>query len=669
MIYHRKQICVLAVAAFMTLAAISCSVSSGNETFFGRTAPPDRNIMRYVTGDEPESLDPPISTGQAEARIYMALYDGLVEYDPKTLRPIPALAERWDVNNDSSEFVFHLRQTGRWSNGDPIDTNDFVYSLRRGLSPELASRNAYLAYYIKYAQAYNEGAVFVRDAQGQFLLSRDFAEGETQPEPLSSKPVDSKGEYSPSAEEPTPDPDSSFHQLMHSPQRLTLPGDEKARNKILDKNPKLKEATAGKQFVRVTAEGIGVEALDKYTLRISLAQPAPFFSGLLAHQFFRLVPRRAIEQYGNHWTEPQHIVTCGPFKVKTWKPYDKLVLEKDPMYWDAGIVRLDELHFYPMSDNPMIMNLYKVGEIDAVLNHTVPNAWLDVVRTKKDYMDGVEAGIDYLQINVTKPPMTDVRVRKAFNFAVDKNAWAAWRKIVKPLTAFTPEGIFQGYKQPKGDQFDPERARQLLGEAGFPVVKKSDGSYSCPTFPVDEVQYTYNTQESNKAMAEFMQAQWKQNLGITVGLRNMEMKTFLSVRSKLEYKGFTRGGWSADYMDPFTFLSLFYTGGESGTGWLDPKYVAMLDQANRTLDKQKRYDLLAQAEKYLIDAQPVIPIDTPAVNWVKKPYVKGMYPNPGSLFAWKFVYIERDQNKWDYGTPNLAEDLGIRGSQASASNR
>ena len=655
MIYCWKRIGVLVVVALISLTAISCSISAGNGAFFGRTVPPDRNIMRYVTGDEPESLDPPISTGQAEARIYMALYDGLVEYDPKTLRPIPAMAERWDVNNDSSEFVFHLRQTGRWSNGDPIDANDFVYTFRRGLSPELASRNAYLAYYIKYAQAYNEGAVFVRDAPGQFLLARDFAEGETMPEPLSSKPVDANGEYSPTAEEPTPDPDSSFHQLMHSPQRITLPGDEKARNKFLDKNPKLKEATAGKQFVRVTGEDIGVEALDKYTLRISLAQSAPFFSGLLAHQFFRLVPRRAIEQYGNHWTEPEHIVTCGPFKMKTWKPYDKLVLEKDPMYWDAGIVRLDELHFYPMSDNPTIMNLYKVGEIDAVLNHTVPNAWLEIVRTKKDYMDAVEAGIDYLQINVTRPPMTDVRVRKAFNFAVDKNAWAAWRKIVKPLTAFTPEGIFPGYNQPKGDEFDPERARQLLGEAGYPVTKQSDGSYSCPKFPVDEVQYTYNTQESNQKMAEFMQAQWKQNLGITVGLRNMEMKTFLSIRSKLEYKGFTRGGWGADYMDPFTFLSLFYTGGESGTGWLDPKYVAMLDQANRTPDKQKRYDLLAQAEKYLIDAQPIIPIDTASANWVKKPYVKGMYPNPGSLFAWKFVYIERDQSKWDYGTPSLSD--------------
>jgi len=649
-----KQVQCLLMVGVLATASLSCAVSAKNEEFFGQTVPPTQNIFRYVTGDEPESLDPPISTGQPEARIYMALYEGLVEYHPKSMRPIPALAERWDVNNDSSEFTFHLRQSGRWSNGDPIDADDFVYTFRRALSPELASRNAYLGAYIKNAEAFTAKKVFVKDpTTGQFLLARDFEENPPA-ESLSSKPV-GDGEYRPTAEEQTPDADTAFHQRMHGPMRLTLPGDEKSRNKLLDKNPTLKAAATGKEFVPVTGTDLGVEAVDKYTLRISLIQPAPFFVGLLAHQVFRLVPQKAIEQFGNHWTEPEHIITCGPFKVKTWRPYDKLVVEKDPMYWDAATVKLDEIHFYPMADNPTIMNLYKVGEIDAVLNHTVPNAWLDVVKPKKDYRDSVEATIDYLQINVTKPPMSDVRVRKAFNFAIDKNAWAAWRKIVKPLTAFTPEGIFQGYPQPKGDQFDPERARQLLGEAGFPVIKKGDGSYSCPSFPVGEVEYIYNTQESNKAMAEWMQAQWKQNLGITVSLRNMEWKTFLNARAKLEYKGFSRGAWGADYMDPFTYLSLFYTGGESGTGWLDPKYVAMLDEANRTLDNQKRYELLAKAEKYMLDAQPVIPIDTAAVNWVKKPYVKGMYPNPGSLFAWKYVYIERDPSKWDYATPNLAE--------------
>ena len=176
-------------------------------------------------------------------------------------------------------------------------------------------------------------------------------------------------------------------------------------------------------------------------------------------------------------------------------------------------------------------------------------------------MDKAEAAIDYLIINTTKPPLNNPKVRKAFNLSIDKEAYANWRRIVKPLTAFTPEGMFPGYPQPKGAAFNPAEARRLLGEAGYPVDSKRDGSFSCPKFPVDQVEFIYNTQAANKAVAEWMQAQWKQNLGITVGLRNMEWKTFLEAKAKLEFKGFMRGAWGADYMDPFTFLSLFYTGG------------------------------------------------------------------------------------------------------------
>jgi ABC-type oligopeptide transport system substrate-binding subunit len=442
---------------------------------------------------------------------------------------------------------------------------------------------------------------------------------------------------------------------MHAPPRLTLPGDEAARNKLLAGNAKLQAAVKGKEFVPVTGEDIGVEAVDDYTVRISLSQPAPYFLGLLGHQLFRLAPRKIVEKYGEQWTQPEHIVTCGPFKMKAWIPYSELVVERDPLYWDAANVHLDEIHFFVSQDNPTSLNLYKVGEADAVLNHAVPNAWLQVVRPKKDYMDGAEAAIAFVNINVTKPPMNDIRVRRAFNMSIDKVSYATSRLVTKPLSAFTPEGIFVGYPQPKGDPFDPEQARKLLGEAGFPVTKQGNG-FQCKDFPVGEVEYIFNTNSSNKSMAEYMQAQWKQNLGITVPLRSMEFKTFLPARNKLEYKGFAVGLWSADYMDPFTFLGLFSTpDGSSGSGWFDPKYVAMLNEANRTLDQQKRYELLAKAEKYLLDNQPVIPIETFAVNWLKKPYVKGMYPNAASIYPWKFVYIERDKSKWDYGVPSLSD--------------
>src|SRR5918999_3680942 len=246
----RKQIAMLLLLASIALAAVSCTVSSSSEAFFGKTVPPQQNIFRYVTGDEPESLDPVISTGQPEARIYMALYQGLVEYHPKTMEPEPALAERWKANNDSSEFTFYIRQNARWSNGDPINAHDFVYSYRRALSKETASRNAYLAYYIKYAQAYNEQKVFVRDPKtGQFLSAKDFDE-HTPPEPLAGSPLGGgTAEYSANGDAPQTEAESDFHKQMHGPLRLTLPGDPKARTKAVDANAKLKAAVNGKEFV------------------------------------------------------------------------------------------------------------------------------------------------------------------------------------------------------------------------------------------------------------------------------------------------------------------------------------------------------------------------------------------------------------------------------------
>ena len=568
---YLSRLTLAALLLGVSLISAGCVASAKNQVFFGKTDPPRDNIMRYVSGSEPESLDPQISDGQPEARIYMALYEGLVEYDPKTTVPIPALAERWEVNKDSSELTFHLRRNGRFSNGDPITARDFVYTFRRGLSPKLASRSAALAYYIKYAEAYNEGGVFVLDpTSDKFLLAEDFSEetsqpatppagstrGNKAPQPLSSKPNESvASEYAPIPEDKTPDPDTAFHQFMHSPDRRVLPGDEKKRSKAVDANPKLKAMIDGKQFVPVRAEDIGVEAVDDYTLRISLGQAAPFFLSLMPHQFFRVIHQKTVEKFGAAWTLEQNIVTSGPFTLAGWKHYDRVVVKRDPMYWDTANVKLEGIEFYTVVEGPTIMNLYKAGEIDATQNHAVLAAWLDMIAPFKDYMDAPEAAIEFYQFNCTRPPTNDVRVRKALNMSVDKKAVAAWRHA-KPLTGITPEGMFPGYPQPKGDPFDPEKAKTLLAEAGY---RDSSGKFDPQKFPVDQIEMTVNPDGTNIPLAEFIQAQWKQNLGIVIPIKIMEQATFLAARSKLEYKGISRNGWSADYMDPFTFLGLYYT--------------------------------------------------------------------------------------------------------------
>ncbi|MBV9215556.1 MAG: peptide ABC transporter substrate-binding protein [Acidobacteria bacterium] len=657
----RSQLLVLLVA--FSLFAAGCGVRTDSR-YFGLTKPPTNNIMRYVTGGEIESLDPPITNSQPDARILIALFDGLVEYHPKTMEPIPSIAQSWELSQDGTEYIFHLRNNAKFSNGDPITSNDFVYSFRRGFDPKLASRNAYLGYYIKYSEAYNSDKSFVKDPTGKFLLKSDVEdkkEGEGAP---ATPKVDNFG------------PDSEFHRFLDGPERLTVPSDPKDLAKLTDKDAKLKAALQGKELVPVKAEDIGVEAIDPYTLRVKLYQPAPFFLGLLAHQFFRVVDHNVVEKYGKDWTRTENIVTSGAYKLTVHKPYDVLSVRRDPNNWDAANVHLDGIDFYPLDEQTTMMNLYKAGSVDALYNHTVPAAWFDQITPfKAEYSLQPEVADEFYVMNVKKPPMDKLKVRQALSLAIDRDALAKFRKTLKPLVDMTPEGIFPKYEEArtkiyteelakqgsnldqwKARKFDPGKARKLMTEAGFPVNAAGDG-FACPSFPTDQVNLTYNTAESNKAVAEFVQAQWRQNLGITIPLQSVEFRTYLDQLNKVDYAGVARRGWVGDYMDPYTFLSLYYSpANEGATGWWDPKFDKLLDDANNTVDPQKRFEILAQAEFYVMQQQIIIPLGTNTSSWMKKPYVKGFYPNPGTLEPWKFAYIEQDPSKWTTDMDKIMSD-------------
>ncbi len=685
----RLGIALIVVSSFL----VSCSTQASSK-YWGQVNPPQDNVMRYITGSEPESLDPQFVTGQPEARILIGMFDRLVEYHPKTMQPIPSMATHWEVADDLVNYTFHLRKGAEFSNGDPIKAEDFLYSFRRALSPELASRYAFIGYEIKYAEDYNSGKFFVKK-DGKFLLAKDFEEkkdekkkqpiSEEKPDVLKKKTVEESDpgddvEKPAEANEVKVDTDqekseSEFTKFINSPARLTIakpdPENEdsmKAHEALLKEKPGLKEALEGAEYVPIKAEDIGVEVLDDHTLRITLKQPAPYFVGMLTHQFFSVLHRPTIEKEG--WKDPENapeMVVSGAFKVDYWQPYNELRIVKNPKYWDAERVKLDAIVFYPMDEQTTMMNIYKSGRVDALYNHTVPAAWNDYIKTFKDeYLLHPEVAIEYYTFSVEKKPVDDVKVRKAFGLAINRDALEAYRKTIKKSVTFTPEGIFPEYEEARkrvftrlrkenniSDEewekrfFNPKKACELMKEAGY-TVNMSGEKCKVTDFPADDIQLSYNTAESNKQVAEFVQQQWKQNLGITVQLKNMEWKTYLKYRSAVEYTGMARAGWVGDYMDPYTFLSQFYSPkNDSSTGWWDQKYDDMLDAANNTKDPTKRFEKMAEAEFYMLQNQPVIPLSTNGTSWMKKPYVKGMYPNPGTMHPWKFVYFEQDRNKWD----------------------
>jgi oligopeptide transport system substrate-binding protein len=598
-----RRLTVVSLAVLLTLT-VGCSSLTDGE-YFGRTTPPEGQQLRYISGSEPQTLDPHQGTGQPEARIYAALYEGLTIYDPQTAGPYPGVAERWESNNDNTEFTFYLQLNLSWSNGDPLTAHDFVYSLRRALSPELAARSSYMAYEILYAQPYNSNDVFLRDPEtGAFLLESD---------------IDAEAA---------------------SDRRVTLPADPKAWP--IEGDPALVEAVAGREPVPVAAEDIGIEALDDWTVRFTLVRPAPYFVGMLAHQFFMPVHRETVERDPDGWARPGTIVGNGPFVLDVWRPYNDLVVVRNPTYWDAASVRLDSITFYPIEEQTTMMNLYKAGAVDGVLNHTVPLAWLDVIDGLRDYMNEPENAVEYYALNVNRPPMDNVLVRKAFNAAIDKEALAEFRRD-EALTTFMP-GIYPAYPTVQGDSFNPARARQLLAEAGY---TDAQGNYDPSTFPVGELELLYNTNENNRQTAEYVQAEWNRNLSLTVPLRNMEWQVYIATGYSHDYRGIIRSGWVGDYLDPFTFLGLLQDPDGNMVGWDDPHYRDLLEQANYELNPTRRYALLAEAEGYMLDQQPIIPLLAQTTNWMKKPYVMGMYPNPITIHSWKHVYIEHNPAKWD----------------------
>src|SRR5262249_17911617 len=153
----------------------------------------------------------------------------------KTMEPIPAIAESWELSKDGTEYIFHLRKNAKFSNGEPVTAKDFVYSFRRALSPELASRNANLAYDIKYAEAYNSDRAFVKNSDGTFVHKSEMEEKKDAPAAAETPAHETVGA------------DTEFHKYLDEPERLSVPNDEKERNKVLDKDAKLKALIAGKE--------------------------------------------------------------------------------------------------------------------------------------------------------------------------------------------------------------------------------------------------------------------------------------------------------------------------------------------------------------------------------------------------------------------------------------
>jgi len=486
-----------------------------------------------INGPDPETLDPALATGLEDLRVAAALFEGLARNDPVTARPIPGLAESWEMSPDGCTYTFHLRDHLMWSPGDPITAGDVVYSWLRALDPQTASEYAGQLFYLTNGEAYNSG-------------------------------------------------------------KIKDPGQ------------------------------VGVQALDARTVRVTLNQPTAFFLDLCTFQTLSVVPRKVIEKYREDWLRARPLPTSGPYLLDDWRLNDKIRLVKNPYYWDATNTRSAVIDCLSIGTPNTALNLYQTGGADIIWDRdNIPSELLDLLSQRPDYHTFPFLGTYFLRCNTTRPPFNDARVRKALALTIDK------RRLVEKFLRggepvadhLVPDGT-ANYEAPSGLGYDPELARRLLAEAGYP------GGRNFPHFS-----YLFDGASGagriHEKIAVELQSMWREQLGIQVELKQMEKRVYLAAQNRLDYD-VTRSSWLGDYDDPNTFLDLFRSdNGNNRTGWKNARYDALMNEGNKQVDLSKRARLLHEAETILVhDEAPIIPIFFYAgFNYYNPARIKGIYPN------------------------------------------
>jgi oligopeptide transport system substrate-binding protein len=377
---------------------------------------------------------------------------------------------------------------------------------------------------------------------------------------------------------------------------------------------------------------VGVRATDDRTLRVELTDPTAFFLDLCANPPFRVVPRQAIEAYGDRWLMVRPVPSSGPYELAEWRVNDRIRLRKNARYWDAANTRCEIVDLLPCGSANTALNLYETGAADIVWDkNLVPIELLDVLLKRPDFHAYSYLGTYFIRFNVTRKPFDDPRVRQALALVIDK------KRIVERITkggeaiasAYTPPGI-PGYQTPEGLGYDPELGRRLLAEAGFPGGRGfPEFEYLCDT-----------TSRSHEQIAVELQDVWQRELGVHAQIRKLEWKTYLRAQSELDYD-LCRSSWIGDYNDPNTFLDMFMShNGNNRTGWSNPRYDALLRQANAQIDPPRRLELLRQAEIILVREQaPIVPLYFYAgIQYYDPKIIRGIFPNVLAVNPVRAIY-------------------------------
>ncbi|NNN84044.1 oligopeptide ABC transporter substrate-binding protein OppA [Vibrio sp. A8-1] len=526
--YKNKITQALLLSAGLTVATTPFSALAADVPAGTKLAPVQELIRG--NGTEVASLDPHKTEGVPESHVIRDLLEGLVNQDADG-NTIPGVAERWETS-DNQTYTFYLRKDAKWSNGDPVTAQDFVYSWQRAVDPATASP---YSWYMEYTKMKNA-----------------------------------------------------------------------------------KEIIAGEK----ASTTLGVKALDDHTLVVELDTPLPYFVMMTGHTTMKPVHKGTIEKHGDEWTRAGNYVSNGAYMLDRWVVNERLELKRNPNYWDDSKTVINKVTFLPIENQVAEMNRFLSGEIH--ITNEVPIEHFR--RLQRDHADSVSVVGSlctyYYGFNNQKPPLDDVRVRKALSFAIDRDviANAIMGQGEKPAYFLTPE-ITAGF-QPEMPAYGKMTQQQRLAEAKK-LLEEAGYNRSNPL----RFNLLYNTSENHRKVATAIQSMWRSGLGVNVTLENQEWKTYLDSRREGNFD-VTRAGWCGDYNEASSFLTLMKSSNSSNDPrYHNEEYDALMAKAMATTSEKERQAIYAQAEKLLARDMPIAPIYQYVKSRLLSPQVGGFPSN------------------------------------------
>ncbi|MGS2722336.1 peptide ABC transporter substrate-binding protein [Porticoccus sp. GXU_MW_L64] len=382
---------------------------------------------------------------------------------------------------------------------------------------------------------------------------------------------------------------------------------------------------------------VGITVMGPHSLQIQLENPTPYFLGLLSHHSYYPVPRSAIEAHGDpwsrgsHWTRPGNLVSNGAFQLSEWKLFNYIAVDKNPHYHKADQVALNGIRFLPTENITTEERMFRAEQLHHTYEIPADKTAFYRKNAPQQLRNQPYLGTYFYRLNTRVKPLDDIKVRRALALAIDRQQIV--ERITKqgqlPAYSITPPDT-AGYTAESSLSYNPERARQLLVEAGYP---NGEG--------IDTLEVLYNTSENHRKIAVAIQQMWKKELNINITLRNEDWKVYLDSEKRGEFQ-ISRASWIGDYLDPNTFLDMWLKdGGNNRTGWHSPEYDNLiLEQAPRATSREQRYALLMKAEKILLDELPAIPIYTYATRHLVHPSLKGVTSNLLDRPFFSHFYLE-----------------------------